>query len=205
MKTVADFYNKTATGFSDEFLKDRKESEILKKFYNCFFLAGTKEPRILDIGSGVGYDSKILSDLGARVMGIDISEKSVEIAKNKVKNAKFVVGDITKNMDALGSFDGISCLATLIHIDIKDMKQTFDNMASILKKDGLLLVSSHDGVGKNIEKSLAYIDGEDYHKDFNNYSVQELCNFAHPKFRLADTWKFDDFNEGWRYYIFIKN
>ena len=57
MKTVTDFYNKTATGFSDEFLKERKESKILKKFYNCFSLAGTKNPRILDIGSGVGYKS----------------------------------------------------------------------------------------------------------------------------------------------------
>ena len=205
MKTVTDFYNKTATGFSDEFLKERKESKILKKFYNCFSLAGTKNPRILDIGSGVGYDSKILSDLGARVMGINISEKSVEIAKNKVTNAKFVVGDRTKSMDALGSFDGISCLATLIHIDVKDMKQTFDNMANILKKGGLLLISSHDGFGKSIERSYVNIDGENYDKDFNNYSVQELCNFAHPKFRLADTWKFDDFNDGWRYYVFMKN
>ena len=205
MKTVTDYYNKTATGFSEEFLKDRKESEILKKFYNCFAHAGTKNPRILDIGCGVGYDSKILYDLGARVMGIDISEKSIEIAKSKVKDAKFVVGDITKSMDALGSFDGISCLATLIHIDISDMKQTFDNMASILKKGGLLLVSSFDGIGKNFEKSLVSIDGEEYDKDFNNYNVQELCQFAHPKFRLADTWKFDDFKDGWRYYIFMKN
>lgn len=205
MKTVKDYYNKTATGFSDEILKEKKESEILKKFYNCFSLVQTKNPRILDVGSGAGYDSEILADLGARVIGIDISEKLVEIAKGRVKKAKFVVGDVTQNLDALGSFDGIVCLATLIHVDVQKMKQTFDNFASILKKGGLLLVSSHEGIGKSVEKSLANIDGEEYSKDFNNYSVQELCNFAHPAFRLADTWKFNDFDEGWRYYVFLKN
>ena len=204
MKTVADFYNKTATGWSDEFLREKKESEILKKFYRCFYLANTKNPRILDTGCGAGYDAKILETLGARVLGIDISEKLVSIAKNKVKSCRFVVGNITEDMSALGSFDGITCLATLIHIDIQKMKQTFDNFAAVLKKGGLLLVSSHDGVGKDFEKSYVKIDGEDYDKDFNNYSVQELCNFAYPKFKLVDTWKFGDFEDGWRYYIFMR-
>ena len=32
MKNVADFYNKTATGWSDEWLKEKKQSMILEKF-----------------------------------------------------------------------------------------------------------------------------------------------------------------------------
>ena len=35
MKNVADYYNKTATGWSDEWLKEKKQSAILEKFYNC--------------------------------------------------------------------------------------------------------------------------------------------------------------------------
>ncbi len=203
-KNVADFYNKTATEWNEEFFKDKKESEILKKFYKCFSNAGTKSPRILDIGSGAGYDSKILNDFGAKTLGIDISEKLVEIAKKNVPYAKFVVGDITKSLDELGAFDGIICLATLIHIDVQKMKQTFNNMSSILKKGGLLLISVQDGVSKNIEDSIEKIDGVDYDKDLNYYSAEELCGFAYPKLKLIDTWKFKDYEEGWRYYIFIK-
>ena len=81
MKTVADFYNKTATGWSDEWYKEKKQNEILGKFYNCYAQAGTKHPRILDLGCGAGYDSKILSRMGARVVGLDISQKLVKIAK----------------------------------------------------------------------------------------------------------------------------
>ena len=31
MKTVTDFYNKTATGWSDEWFKEKKQSMILEK------------------------------------------------------------------------------------------------------------------------------------------------------------------------------
>ena len=56
MKNVADFYNKTATGWSDEWYKEKKQNEILEKFYNCYAAVGTKHPRILDLGCGAGYD-----------------------------------------------------------------------------------------------------------------------------------------------------
>lgn len=204
MKTVTDFYNKTAS-WSEEFLKEKKESEILKKFYKCFQLGGTRQPRILDMGCGAGYDAKILKNLGADVIGVDISYKLIEIAKGKVKDCKFVVGDITKSLSELGRFDGAVCLATLIHVDIQKMKTTFDNVSAILKKGGLFLVSAHDGFGKDVSKSFVKIDGEDYDKDFNNYSATQLCGFAYPNFKLVDTWKFDDFSEGWRYYVFMKN
>ncbi len=204
MKGVADFYNKTATEWSDEILKEKKESEILKKFYSCFSLAGTKAPRILDMGCGAGYDSRILASLGANVIGIDLSENLVNIAKNKIKNVRFVVGDITESLTALGRFDGISCLATLTYVDVQKMKQTFFNIGQVLKRGGLLLVSSHDGDGNDLKECFVKIDGEEYDKNFNNYTAEELCGFAYPQFKLVDTWKFKDFDEGWRYYIFIK-
>lgn len=204
MKGVKDYYNKTAGEWSDKLLKEKKESEILKKFYECFSLAKTKSPRILDMGSGAGYDSQILCSYGARVMGIDVSEKLVEIAKNKVKNAKFVVGDITEDLKSLGIFDGVVCLATLTFVEIQNLRQTFFNISQVLKKGGLLLVSSHEGVGKDLKESYIQIDGEDYDKNFNNYSAEELCGCAFPEFKLIDTWKFADFEEGWRYYVFIK-
>ena len=204
MKTVADFYNKTATGWSDEWFKEKKQSMILEKFYNCFAGGGTKHPKLLDLGCGAGYDAKISSKLGARVVGIDISEKLVEIAKREVPTCKFFVGDITDPMDKLGMFDGIYCLATIMHVDVSKMKKTLANMSKVLKKGGLLLISSFDGYGKNYEKSYVKIDGDEYDKSFNNYNASELCAFAYPSLRLVDTWKFDDFAEGWRYYIFMK-
>ena len=158
----------------------------------------------MDLGCGAGYDAKIISKLGARVVGVDISEKLISIAKKEVPSCKFFVGDISEPMTNLGRFDGVVCLATIMHVDIQKMRKTFDNMSAVLKKGGLLLVSSFDGVGKNYEKSYVSIDGDSYDKDFNNYNASELCAFAYPTLKLVDTWKFNDFVDGWRYYVFMK-
>ena len=204
MKNVADFYNKTATGWSEEWYREKKQNAILEKYFNCFAQGGTRHPKILDLGCGAGYDSKILSKMGSRVVGVDFSEKLVKIAKKNVPNCKFFLGDMTDKFDKLGKFDGILCLATIMHVDVTKMKQTFVNMSNALKKGGLMLISSFDGVGKNYEKSIISIDGEVYDKSFNNYNASELCAFAYPKLKLVDTWKFEDFAEGWRYYVFMK-
>ena len=134
MKNVADYYNKTATGWSDEWLKEKKEGEILDKFYNCFAKVGSSHPKFLDLGCGAGYDSKIMSKLGARVTGVDISEKLIEIAKKNVPACNFYVGDINEPMTKLGKFDGVVCLATIIHVDITKMKTVMQNISDVLKK-----------------------------------------------------------------------
>ncbi len=204
MKTVADYYNKTATGWSEEWYKEKIQSKVLEKFYNCYADVGTTRPKLLDLGCGAGYDSKALAGMGAKMVGIDISEELIKIAKEQVAKAKFFTGSITDPFDKLGVFDGIVCLATIMHVDVAQMHNTFANMAKALKKGGLVLLSAFDGTGKNYEKSYMTIDGVTYDKSFNNYNVSELCAFAYPNLKLVDTWKFDDFDEGWRYYIFMK-
>jgi len=204
MKDVREFYNKTATGWSDEYLEEKGNREILKKFIECFVDAGEASPRILDLGCGVGYDAKVLQEYGAKVVGVDISEKSIEIAKEHIQNGKFFVGDITAKLDKLGKFEGVVCIATIMHIDIEKMKTTFENIAEVLHNGGLLLLSSFDGTGKDMKKSLVKFNGETFDQNFNNYNAEMLCTFAHPNLKLVDMWKFGDFDDGWRYYVFEK-
>lgn len=204
MKGVKEFYNVTATAWSEEYFEEKRRHPVTKKFYECFSKGGTPHPKILDLGCGAGYDSKVLSELGAKVVGVDISENLIDIAKQNVKGCKFFVGDITDKLTNLGRFDGIMCLATIIHIGIDKIRDSLQNMANALKRGGLLIVSVVDGVGKNIEKSFVKIDDEIYDRDLNKYNASNLCAFAYPTLKLVDTWKFEDFEDGWRYYIFMK-
>ena len=61
--------------------------------------------RLLDIGCGSGYAAAMAAALGATVTGIDITPELIEIARERVPNAHFLV----RGMDALpfgdGSFD----------------------------------------------------------------------------------------------------
>lgn len=203
MKNVKEYYNKTAGNWSEEYFNE-KNKDVLTKFVDCFVGGGTINPKILELGCGVGYDSKYLAELGAKVTGIDLSEKLINIAKENVDNCKFFVGDITEPLEKLGKFDGVLCLATIMHVNIEKMKKTFENISKVLKEGGLLLVSAFDGNEKNIKKSLVKVGKESFDQNFNSYNAEMVATFAYPNLKLVDTWMFDDFDDGWRYYIFQK-
>jgi 2-polyprenyl-3-methyl-5-hydroxy-6-metoxy-1,4-benzoquinol methylase len=160
--------------------------------------------KILDIGCGIGYDSKILSNFGFKVTGIDFSKNVIDIAKSRVDDAEFRNIDIHNSIIELGKFDGAICLETLDYILPENMKTVIDNIASVLKSGALLLVSVLDGSNKNMERSLVTLDNQKYDKNFYCYDVEKLCTYAYPNFKLVDTWQFNDFDEGWRYYVFMK-
>jgi release factor glutamine methyltransferase len=83
----------------------RPETELLVE--KCIELMGdVEEPKILDIGSGSGAISITLGkELSkSKVLGVDISEKALEVAKknkveNNANNVKFMKSDILSNVE----------------------------------------------------------------------------------------------------------
>jgi SAM-dependent methyltransferase len=101
-----------------------------------------KRKTVLDIACGVGYGSKILMQAGAlRVDGVDISEELIGHARcnYKMENIRFLVGDVC-SYKADVSYDIIICLETIEHL--KDYNKALSTIYSLLRKDGLLIISS---------------------------------------------------------------
>ncbi len=55
---------------------------------------GIREGLVVDLGCGSGLWAKELAEAGYRVLGIDISESMVEIARGRVPDAEFRVGSL---------------------------------------------------------------------------------------------------------------
>ena len=74
--------------------------------------------RVLDIGCGTGISSKFMGELGAKVVGIDISDKLIEFAKihSRHENVSYVVGDATK-LELDMTFDAITIIDCMEHIE----------------------------------------------------------------------------------------
>jgi SAM-dependent methyltransferase len=68
----------------------------------------TSGTRLLDVGCGAGRFCRIAADRGAEVAGIDASGPLVEIARERVPNADFRVGDMEQLPWADGSFDVVT-------------------------------------------------------------------------------------------------
>ena len=78
---------------------------------------------IVDFGCGDGVNTVILAGLGARVIAVDISDKSLENTANRIqanrleRNVLLVHGDAMAIPVADGAVDGVLCAAILRHVD----------------------------------------------------------------------------------------
>lgn len=93
---IKDFFNEKATNWDAESLKAKAGAKkIITKFTKYI-----NEKSVLDIGCGTGVLTKDLINAGAKsITGIDISNKMIEIAKNKFlnnSNVQFFCKDITE-------------------------------------------------------------------------------------------------------------
>ena len=71
---------------------------------------------------GTGSLSRMLDERGAEVVGVDISDKLIDVAKNRSaanKNIEYFAGDMKEQ--SFGSFDYIIAMDSLIHYSTEDV------------------------------------------------------------------------------------
>lgn len=103
----------------------------------------TKNKIVLDIASGEGYGSYLLSKNATFVHGVDIDEKSINHAKNKYSasnNIQFQVGSTDSIPLKDNSVDVVISFETIEHHDKHDLMM--QEISRVLKADGVLLISS---------------------------------------------------------------
>ena len=102
----------------------------------------TSNMKILDYGCGHGMHSILLAKLGAKVYGIDLSNKSLQIAKKRAEQEKinhkikFIKGDCEKTEFPDNYFDIIWDGGTFSSLNIK---KAFPELNRILKSNGKLI------------------------------------------------------------------
>jgi len=86
------------------------------------FLQGVRRQIVLetavDVGCGVGYFSRFLSDLGFQVLGIDGRDQNVAEAASRHPGIKFLVADAEYlPLQQLNTFDLVLCVGLLYHLE----------------------------------------------------------------------------------------
>lgn len=114
------FYNQIAEYSFKTWFNNKTLLPVLKQFIKKL----PEKPKVLDLGCGVGGESKRLVGLGATVIGIDNSEKSIEIAKENIPEAEFYLMDILKMKFHPNSFNGVLDAAVLFHFTENEQIET---------------------------------------------------------------------------------
>ena len=171
---IQEFYNDIAQEFADDWNQNDSLLPLLKRFTALL----PPSPRVLDLGCGAGYESMRLKSLGAEVVGVDYSEEPIRIAREKNPDIRFEIMDFRQLIPALGRFDGIIAVASLIHINDEELAQVFGNMKKVLSDDGYILIILVDGKGLSEERSFIEKSGKKYRRNFYLHTKESLTAAA---------------------------
>ncbi len=118
----------------------RTKLDPLERAMFSEFFSRIKGNKILDFGCGNGipYD-RFLVNQGFNLTGIDISEKHILSARKKV-NATFILGDFSE-YKFKEKYDAIVSFFAIFHIPRTEHKSLLKKMHSLLKKNGLILIT----------------------------------------------------------------
>jgi SAM-dependent methyltransferase len=169
--------------------------DVNKKNIN-FFIKQLNGKGILDIGCGSGRDAEYFVNKGLDVVGIDLSDRFIEISRAKVPNAKFIKMDMRNINFPLESFDGIWSMASLLHIPKIEAKDTIRKFREILKTNGIIYISVKLGEGEKFIKRDRYKGLEKFFAFYTESEISDLlekCGFEIIKLSLykvpkQDTW-----------------
>lgn len=194
MKTLIDYYDDFAEAWAEIWYPNQELLPYLKQFIDLL----PNNPKILDLCCGGGYESLRLNTLGANVIGVDLSEKSIKIARQHNPTIKFYVKDMLNSYKDLGVFDGIACIAGLVHIPENQLELAFKNMHEVLKENSYLfiVVKNGDKMIKSIE-----VDGVEYAREFYYYTLNKIKQHSKKYFEFVKEF---EKNGDWRYYILKK-
>jgi len=119
-----------------------------------------KKINILDIGCGGGLLSEPMCRLGANVVGIDASQKNINIAKFHAKKNKLKINYICASPEVLKikkKFDVILNMEIIEHVE--DVNFFIKKGSELLKKNGLMFIAT---LNKTLKSYVFAIVGAEY-------------------------------------------
>ncbi len=196
MLGTMEYYDKTAADWAERGYAPDAEVESLRDFLNML----PQGARILDLCCGAGYESKRIVELGYEAVGIDFSEESLKIARQKNPDISFYREDMLCDYSYIGTVDAIMIIAGLVHIETEKLPLAFEQMCKVLKKGGKLLVAIREGVGKMEDRSFCEIEGVQYDRNFIAHTQEELKKASEGLLSYQCELKSD--MQVWKYYVF---
>ena len=139
-------------------------SYIKDSITNIFKIKNENKPleriKILDIGCGGGLLSEPMKRLGADVVGIDASNKNIQVAKIHAKKNKLDIKYICtspENFETKNKFDVILNMEIIEHVE--DVDFFLKSCSKLLKKNGIMFVAT---LNKTLKSYVFAIIGAEY-------------------------------------------
>jgi SAM-dependent methyltransferase len=147
-------YNTAAEKYHELYHNEMNEKAYDRALLDSFAAGLDADAAILDAGCGPsGHIGRYLFDKGFAVVGVDISDRCVELAGRHNPGMTFHRGDIGDLPFPDGSFDGVISFYSIIDTPRKYVGSVFSEFFRVLRPGGSLIVAVKAGTDEG------FIDG----------------------------------------------
>jgi len=180
-------YNLTAQKYHDLFQNEMNEKEYDRKLLDTFSTKFNNESLICDAGCGPsGHIGRYLFDKGIKVIGVDISEKCVELTRINNPNMKFECADIGSMPFDENSFDGLISYYSIINTPKIYVSRIFAEFHRVLKPGAYLLTAVKAGTAEGYVDNLLGINTKIYSALFTQEEITAYYDQASFKLEFID-------------------
>ena len=158
-------------------------SYIKENIIKTFKLNSNKTPlkniKILDIGCGGGLLSEPMCRLGAKVTGIDASDKNIKVAKIHSKKNNLKIDYFCSSPEKFNvkeKFDVILNMEIVEHVE--DVNFFLKSCSGLLKKNGIMFVAT---LNKTLKSYIFAIVGAEYILRWLPIGTHEWEKFLKPE------------------------
>ena len=145
LQVTIETYNEVAEEYIKE-TQDRQPEEDFEAFCRVVEPGGV----ILDAGCGGGRDSLAFAQRNFAVIGIDLSDEMIRLARESAPTCTFMQADLRAIPCEDASIDGIWCCASLLHLERSQVSSVLQEFKRILKKSGICCIMVKEGHGEGM-------------------------------------------------------
>ena len=158
-------------------------SYIKENIINTFKLNYNKFPlkniKILDIGCGGGLLSEPMCRLGAKVTGIDASDKNIEVARLHSKKNNLEIEYLCSSPEKFSAKDKFDVILNMEIVEhVEDVNFFLESCSKLLKKDGIMFVAT---LNKTLKSYIFAIVGAEYILRWLPIGTHEWEKFIKPE------------------------
>jgi len=183
------FYDSIAEDWEEKINKPETDKR-LKVVYKVLF-DGTplKGKKFLDVGCGLGFFASQAGKLGAKVYGIDIGKRLINISSKKYPKGKFSVASAAKLPFKDNSFDFVLCTEVIEHVNSQN--KVINEIFRVLKKDGYLVLTTPNKIFKPLYTLLCSIGARPYHGNEYWYYPWDIKRILGRKGKITKKYYFN--------------
>lgn len=175
------YWGKNIQDNKTDFLKDN----WMEKYINE--IEKVEDKKAIDLGCGLGQDTKWLLDRGFDVLSCDISDTALEKLKELVPNSKTMQLNVKEKLPFDDNSIGLINANLSIHyFNMKDTMEIFNDIYRVLKPNGLFIGRVNSDKNEGYVKETTKEIEENFYYDYDRY------------YRLFNKEQFDIFTKGWK-------